>query len=70
MRLNELERELAALGFCFVRIGGRSHRIYADASGHVLTVSAHGGHRKVFCRGELVDIRRSLARLLTARCPT
>jgi len=64
VRLRDLDRELAAAGFTFVRNGSRTHRIYADASGHVLTVSAHGGRTKVYCRGELTAIRRTVARLL------
>ena len=55
---------MAAYGFTPVRISGRTHPIYRDETGHTLTVSAHGGRRKSFCRGELVAIRRTVARLL------
>jgi predicted RNA binding protein YcfA (HicA-like mRNA interferase family) len=63
MRLQTLERELAALGFTLARICG-SHRIYRDARGHVLTLGAHDRHR-VFSRAELCAIRRDVRRLLS-----
>jgi predicted RNA binding protein YcfA (HicA-like mRNA interferase family) len=67
MRLRELERELAAAGFTYVRNSARGHPIYIDEHGHTLTVSAHGGRTKVFCRSELTVIRRTVERLLTTQ---
>jgi predicted RNA binding protein YcfA (HicA-like mRNA interferase family) len=50
MKLRELERESAALGFRLHRI--TKHRHYADAAGRRIVVTAHPGHelRPARCR--------------------
>jgi predicted RNA binding protein YcfA (HicA-like mRNA interferase family) len=61
MRVEQLDKLLAAAGWTFMRTTGdtAAHRLYRDQHGHVLTVAAHG--RKIE-QSQLGWIRQYLRR--------